>query len=184
MTAAIRPWAAQLLHFWFDGLCPADWFGRNARVDREMRRRFGKWVDALGNRAPAEFLRDLPTARAAILLFDQCPRNIYRNDPRAFAWDPLALAVSKGVLDKGWDEGLRVPQRQFIAMPLMHSEKITDQRRCLGIFAEFGSPFLLSFARSHWRMISRFERFPHRNEVLGRPSTDAELRAIAAGNEW
>ncbi|MDG2002923.1 MAG: DUF924 domain-containing protein [Novosphingobium sp.] len=184
MSAATRPWAAQLLHLWFHRLRPAQWFGRNASLDEELRRRFGRQLVALGNRQPAEFLGDPLTARAAILLFDQCPRNTLRDDPKAFAFDPLALAICKGALARGWDQGLTVPQRQFIAMPLMHSEDIADQLACLTLFAEFGSPFLLSFARSHWRMIAKFGRFPHRNEVLGRKSTPAELDAIAAGHAW
>jgi uncharacterized protein (DUF924 family) len=184
MTAATRPWAAQLLQFWFRRLRSAQWFGRNAWVDDELQRRFGHHLDALSSRQPAEFMGDPLTARAAILLFDQCPRNIYRDDPKAFAFDPLALTICKEVIARGWDSGLTVPQRQFIAMPLMHSEDIADQLACLRLFADFGSPFLLSFARSHWRMIARFGRFPHRNAVLGRKSTPAEARAIAAGHAW
>lgn len=184
MTAATRPWAAQLLHFWFNCLRPGQWFARNAVVDEELRRRFGRWLQTLGSRPADEFLSDPLTARAAILLFDQCPRNIYRADARAFAFDPLARAITRGVFARGWDRGLAVPERQFIAMPLMHSEHIADQLSCLRIFAEFRSPFLLSFARAHWRMIARFGRFPHRNEVLGRTSSRLERQAIASGNAW
>jgi uncharacterized protein (DUF924 family) len=124
------------------------------------------------------------TARAAILQFDQCSRNIYRDDPKAFASDPLTLTICKGAIAKGWDRSLTVPQRQFITMPLMHSEDIADQLAYLRLFAEFGSPFLLSFARSHWRMIARFGRFPHRNAALGRKSTPDEARDIAADHAW
>ena len=184
MAAATRPWAGELLHFWFHCLRPDQWFGRNALVDEQLRRRFGRYIAPLGSRPAAEFLTDPLTARAAVLLFDQCPRNIYREDGRAFAYDPLARRIARGVLANRWDRGLAVAERQFIAMPLMHSEQIADQLACLSIFAEFGSPFLLSFARAHWRMIARFGRFPHRNELLGRTSSPEERRAIAAGNAW
>jgi len=69
-------------------------------------------------------------------------------------------------------------------MPLMHSEAIADQLLSLRLFGALGSPFVLRFARDHYRMVARFGRFPHRNEVLGRKSTPTEDRAIAAGNVW
>lgn len=179
-----RPWAAELLYFWFHRLRPEQRFGRDEAVDDELRRRFARDLAALGRCRPGAFLRDPLTARAAILLFDQIPRNLFRQDPRAFATDALARAIARGALRSGWMAGLTKTERQFLAMPLMHSERLTDQRRSLHIYARLGDAFVLSFARSHYRMIARFGRFPHRNPVLGRPSTPAELRAVAAGNAW
>lgn len=77
-----------------------------------------------------------------------------------------------------------MPERQFLYMPLMHSEKISDQLLSLHLYARLGSSFVFGFARDHHRMIARFGRFPHRNAVLGRVSTPAEERAIAAGHAW
>ena len=119
-----------------------------------------------------------------MLLFDQCPRNLFRNSPRAFAFDPLARAICKGALAKGWDRGLGLHERQFLYMPLMHSEDIADQRRSLALFTELGNSFIAGFARAHYDMIARFGRFPHRNAVLGRKSSAAEERAVAAGHAW
>lgn len=184
MAAAQRPWAADLLHFWFHELRPDQWFGRSSIVDEALRRRFGRWLTALGGRAAAEFLRDPLTARAAVLLFDQVPRNLFRNDARAFAHDALACAIAKGIMHRGWDRGLPKEARHFIYMPLMHSEAIADQDECLRRFAGFGDANVLSFARAHYRMIARFGRFPHRNAVLGRKSSPAEERAVADGNAW
>lgn len=184
MTAARRRWAAEILHFWFHELSPRQWFGRNDAVDEALRRRFGADLAALRLRPAYEFLGDPLTARAAILLFDQVPRNVFRDDPRAFATDALARAITRGALRRGWARGLSRPERQFLAMPLMHSERIADQRLSLRFYTALGDAFVLSFARSHHRMIARFGRFPHRNRVLGRPSTPAEERAVAAGNAW
>ena len=72
----------------------------------------------------------------------------------------------------------------FFYMPLMHSEAIADQRRALQLFTDLGDNSIIRFARAHFRMIARFGRFPHRNGLLGRTSTAAELHAIAAGNAW
>lgn len=184
MTMASRPWAAEILHFWFDVLSPAQWFGRSDAVDLALRRRFARDLAALRKRPADEFLGDPLTARAAILLFDQVPRNLYREDPRAFASDRLARAIARGALRRGWARDLTKPARQFLAMPLMHSERIADQRLSLRIYARLGDVSVLTFARSHYRMIARFGRFPHRNRVLGRRSSAAEERAIAAGNHW
>lgn len=183
MTAAPRPWAAGLLHVWFRTLQPSDWFGGSGEVDAMLARRFGKTLRALGGQPVARFLTDRETARAAILLFDQVPRNIHRGSAQAFASDPLARLLAKGVLARGWDRSLPERERQFVYMPLMHSEDMADQRLSLAVFAA-RAPANLSFARSHYRMIARFGRFPHRNALLGRRGTPAERAAVAAGFSW
>jgi uncharacterized protein (DUF924 family) len=184
LAAARRRWAAELLHFWFHRLGPAEWFRPPAAVGEALRRRFERDLAMLSGRPPNEFLSDPLTAQAAVLLFDQVPRNLFRGSPRAFATDRLALAIADGALQRGWDRGLSKAERQFLGLPLMHSEAIADQRRSLAYFLPLGRRHGLPFARSHYRMIARFGRFPHRNTVLGRTSTVAELRAIAEGFAW
>ena len=183
MAAAVRPWARDLLHVWFERLGPADWFGGGRHVDALLRRRFEDTLHAMGRRPPHEFLTDRTTARAAILLFDQVPRNLHRDSERAFAWDGLALALTHGCLHRNWLVGLSRDQKQFVLMPLMHSEAIAGQKLSLRLFARH-APDALNFARSHHRMIARFGRFPHRNETLGRESSAAEKRAVANGFSW
>ncbi len=182
MTAAPRRWAAELLYFWFAELGPADWWGGSEAVDAKVARRFAGDLMALGTRPAREFLRDRLVARAAILLFDQVPRNVFREDRRAYAWDPMALQIARGFIARGWHRTLSGDARAFVGMPLMHSEAIADQRASLVYFR--GLPESFAFARAHWRMIARFGRFPHRNPVLGRRSSKAERAAVAAGNAW
>ena len=138
----------------------------------------------LARRPASEFLTDPHGALAAVLLFDQVPRNIHRGTPAAFATDGLARGIAKGAMARGWDRQLGKAERQFLAMPLMHSEAIAEQLASVATFARLGARFGLPFARSHYRMIARFGRFPHRNKVLGRPSTGAEERAVTAGFAW
>lgn len=138
----------------------------------------------LAKRPAHEFLTDPRGAFAAVLLFDQIPRNTRRGTPQAFASDPLALAIAKGAIARGWDRRLAKAERQFLALPLQHSEAIADQLQSLAIYRRLGYRFGLPFARSHYRMIARFGRFPHRNTVLGRASTPSEKRAVAAGFAW
>lgn len=184
MAAPQRCWAAELLHFWFHRLGPQDWFGGSERVDEALEQRFARELGSLWARPAEEFLSDPQTALAAVLLFDQLPRNLHRGTPRAFAFDPLARTIAREALSRGWDARLPRQQRQFLAMPLMHSEHISDQLDCLRIYARLGRRYGWPFARSHSAMVARFGRFPHRNEVLGRRSSPAEQRAVEAGNSW
>lgn len=184
MAAARRRWAAELLHYWFHTLRPGDWFRVNARVDDELRRRFASDLAMLRRRPTREFLGDPLTAFAAVLLFDQVPRNIDRGTAKAFATDPLARTIAREIVRRGWDRRLRKSARQFVAMPLMHSEAIADQLASLAAFARLGHRYGLPFARGHYRMVARFARFPHRNAALGRTTTPAERRALAEGFVW
>jgi uncharacterized protein (DUF924 family) len=179
-----RRWAAELLHVWFHRLRPRDWFTANAEVDEELRRRFARELAMLSARPAVEFLTDPQIALAAVLLFDQLPRNLFRGTPQAFATDRLSRAIALGAMDRGLDAALSRRERQFLAMPLMHSEGIADQRRALRYFGALGPGFGREFARTHHAMIARFGRFPHRNDLLGRQSTPAEERAVAAGFSW
>jgi uncharacterized protein (DUF924 family) len=184
LAAPQRRWAAELLHLWFHKLGPRVWFTPDPRVDALLRGRFERELARLAARPAREFLGDPPTALAAVVLFDQLPRNLYRGSSCAYAFDSLARAIAKGALDRGWDRTLSPVQRQFLAMPLMHSEAIADQRRCLAVYNRLGARFGRPFAVSHHRVVARFGRFPHRNDVLGRASPAAEKRAVAAGYHW
>lgn len=183
-TRAQRRWAAELEHFWFRRLNPAQWFGSDAAVDAELRRRFAPDLAALWTQSPASFLTDPHTALAAVLLFDQLPRNLFRGTATAFAFDPLARQITHGALARGFDRVLRPEQRVFLAMPLMHSEQIADQRLSVRFFTQLGRRTNRDFAVDHCRMVARFGRFPHRNAALGRTSTPAERRAVEQGFAW
>lgn len=180
---APRRWAAELLKTWFHDLGAGDWWGGSNAVDARLRARFAPDLAMLSGRTPAEFLTDPLTARAAILLFDQIPRNIHRGTARAFAFDPLARAIARGAIARGWDRAAPRRARPFVWMPLMHSEAIADQRAALALFTGQGGSNL-AFARAHYSMIARFGRFPHRNAALGRSSTAQERAAVAAGFSW
>ncbi|WP_271079341.1 DUF924 family protein [Aurantiacibacter sp. MUD61] len=184
MALAHRRWAASLLHFWFYELTPADWWGGSDHIDAQCEKRFRRELEALSSLRPENFVIDPQMALAGVLLFDQMPRNIFRGTPNAFAFDPLARGIAHTALDCGFEQALPSRHAQFLAMPLMHSEDIADQLRSLEAFRRINGGRNLSFARSHHRMIARFGRFPHRNDILGRKTTAAEQRAIDAGFSW
>jgi uncharacterized protein (DUF924 family) len=110
-----------------------------------------------------------------MIVLDQFPRNMFRDDPRAFATDPHARILLRHMLDMGYDKGLDARQRQFLYMPLQHSENRDDQALSVELNATLGDEDVLKFAKAHKDIIDRFGRFPHRNAILGRESTSEEL---------
>lgn len=184
MAAPQRRWAAEILYVWFHQLRPRDWFRSTAAIDAMLARRFGPDLAMLSGEPAHSFLSDPKTALAAVLLFDQVPRNTRRGSAASYATDPLARAITHGAIARGWDEALPFRGRQFLYMPLMHSEDIMDQRLSLACFARIPRRYGLAFAVPHHHAVARFGRFPHRNPLLGRTSTPAEERAVAAGLRW
>ena len=164
-----------VLGFWFDELTPEEWFRGSPDLDDRIRFRF---ADAVERAMAGEFDPWTATpdgALALVLLLDQVPRNIHRDSASAFAQDAKARAVAKAAIDAGFDKARTVPQRIFLYLPLEHSEDLADQERSLALFESLGDPVQADYARRHHAVIARFGRFPHRNPVLGRPSTAEEL---------
>jgi uncharacterized protein (DUF924 family) len=172
-------WRADVLKFWF-GLKPEQWWKTDRALDHRIKQNFGKlWFEK--RQLPADtFLTDPLTAVAAVVLFDQFPRNMFRGDAEAYATDPLALAISKRAVERKLDDELAPEERKFLYMPFQHSENLENQNRAVLLFTELGDDHQLGYARHHREIIEKFGRFPHRNAVLGRPSRPDE---IAAGAE-
>jgi len=171
-------WSERLLGFWF-GLDPSQWFKRDEVLDDRIRRRFERVRAALRDCPPGTFLDTSRRALAAVILFDQFPRNMYRDRAEQFATDPLALTIAKEAIARGHDQGMSVDERTFLYMPFQHSETLADQERALALFETLGDAERLDYARRHHDVIARFGRFPHRNAALGRTPTPAELAAGA-----
>ena len=126
---------------------------------------------------PESFLDDARTALAAVILFDQLPRNMFRGHADQFMTDPLALAIARAAVDRGYNQDMTKDEKAFLYMPFEHSENLADQRRALALFTALGNDWLLGFARKHHDIIERFGRFPHRNAILGRAPRPAEIAA-------
>lgn len=184
VTAAPSDWAEQLLRFWFVEHGFADWFKGGADFDRAVAESFADWREALREQPTESFLTDPQTALAAIILFDQVPRNVFRKNAEAFATDHLALAIAKMSVAGAFDVGLSKDERLFLYLPFEHSENRDDQRESVRLIGQLGDPDLLKYAQDHQAMIERFGRFPHRNKALGRADRDGEAEAVAAGNDW
>lgn len=174
-----------ILTFWFIEAGPKSWFTKSDAFDALVRRRFeSRAIDLAAKTAkPPHDWEDRPESTLALIIaLDQFPRNMYRDTPAAFAWDDLALGVTNRMVEKGWD--LQIPQdrRSFVYMPYMHSEKLTDQNRCVELIASrLDSESNLRHAKAHRMLIERFGRFPHRNDILGRDSTAEEVKFLREG---
>jgi uncharacterized protein (DUF924 family) len=169
-------WRADVLRFWF-GVELEQWWQAKPEFDEEVRRRFLKpWEQQ--RQLPADsFLGDPLTALAAVILFDQFPRNMFRDHADQFSTDHLALAIARQSVDRGLDEQLERKERSFLYMPFQHSEKLDDQTRGLLLFTELGDEEQMKFAKLHRDIIARFGRFPHRNAMLGRAPRPDEIVA-------
>ena len=166
----------QVLGFWFALGMKERWFVKDPAFDQEVCAALG----ALFERAVAGALdawgESGRGALALVILLDQAPRNLFRDDPRAFAADAKALAVTHRALDLGLDRELSQVERVFLYLPLEHCEDLEGQALCCRLMAGLAeNPGWLDFAEQHHAIIARFGRFPHRNKVLGRQSTPEEL---------
>lgn len=165
---------AAVLGFWFGEVAPTQWFTHDPALDAAVRDRFEGLFDRL-DAAGAETWEATPDgALAAIVVFDQFPRNMFRGTPRAFATDARALAIAERAVAAGFDARLAPQRRAFVYMPFQHAEDRDAQARSVALFAALGDPNGLDYARRHKAIIDRFGRFPHRNAILGRASTAAE----------
>ncbi|KAA0078335.1 DUF924 family protein [Tardiphaga sp. P9-11] len=169
-----------ILNFWKDAGWDR-WYAKNDDFDAEVTRRFRTlWDEAVAGGLASWEASDDGTL-ALILVLDQFPRNMFRNDPRAFSSDRLARDLSVRAVALGVDQRVEQQMRQFVYMPLMHSEDLADQEHCCALFRATGEADNLKFADEHADIIRRFGRFPHRNRVLGRSTTPEEQAFLDAG---
>jgi len=173
------PWIDDVIEFWFDAIEPKQWWVADHAVDERIRARFGRLHESLAADPPRLADLDARGHLAAVIVFDQFPRNLFRDSAKAFATDDLALAATLAAIDRGLDRALDGAQRQFLYMPLMHSEDPAMQERSLRQFALLTDSRAMKSAREHHETITRFGRFPYRNAALGRASTAAERRYLA-----
>jgi uncharacterized protein (DUF924 family) len=165
----------EIVAFWFETLKPEDWYRKNPAIDAAITERFGATYEALKTGVPPDWLAEPKGMLAAIIVLDQFPRNMFRDDARAFATDQAALELAKRAISEGTDMRLAPERRAFIYLPFQHAETRDDQARSIELFTALGNPNNLDFALRHQAIIARFGRFPHRNSVLGRASTAEEL---------
>jgi uncharacterized protein (DUF924 family) len=164
---------AEILAFWREA-GPDRWYRRDDAFDAEVRRRYLElWRKAAARELSSWEMSD-DGALALVIVLDQFPRNMFRDNPLTYSSDHLAREVARSAISRGTDARTDAGLREFLYMPFMHSEHLPDQLRCIELFRKAGNPDNLKYAEHHADIIRRFGRFPHRNHILGRATTPDE----------
>jgi uncharacterized protein (DUF924 family) len=178
-----------ILEFWFGDRSTNEygkprqvWFQKKPEFDETVRSRFLDDYQAAASGQYDDWTNDPRTTLALILLLDQFPRNLFRDRPEAFATDTKALEIAKDAIARGFDRQLLPVERWFVYLPFEHSENLENQRRSVEFFHQLeGDPdsaTTIDYADRHFQVIERFGRFPHRNQILGRPNTPEEAEFL------
>ena len=174
----------EILEFWLDEIGPKGWYEASDALDNKIRDRFEETWQAACEGKFSLWLTYPSGALAYIILMDQFSRNMFRGSGKAFASDRIGLAAAKSAINKGWDMRIDEPARQFFYLPLMHSENLCDQDRCVRLMCERmpqNREGNLLHARAHREVIRKFGRFPYRNAALSRAPTQIETAYVANG---
>lgn len=182
--AVTADWAAALLDFWFNKVGEQGWWSHDPTLDQLCKSEYRSLWKEKCALSPEAFLDRADDALAAVILFDQFPRNMFRGTADAFATDPLARDIARGAIAQGYDIQIGGSGRLFFYMPFMHSENLEDQVLSLTLFEGAGDENSLQFARKHHDMIKQYGRFPHRNAALGRETQPQEQHVIEEGSDW
>lgn len=167
--------ANDVLNFWFEEVDPSRWWTKDSEFDETIGRRF---MPLLARAKQCELVAWRASARgrlAEIIVLDQFSRNVFRDTVNAFAADPLALALAQEAISLDKHLELSAVERTFIFMPYMHSESLQIHDVALTLYKENGIQSNLDFEIKHRDIIQQFGRYPHRNEILKRKSTQAEI---------
>ncbi|MGE3986700.1 DUF924 family protein [Pseudorhodoplanes sp.] len=172
--------ASDVLAFWKDA-GPDKWYKKDETFDRAIRDDFLATYEAAAAGRLSSWESAPDSALALVIVLDQFPRNMFRGSPRAFAADERARNVAGAAISQGFDESVGKELRAFFYLPLMHSEDIEDQERCVELCRALGDENNLKYAELHADIIRRFGRFPHRNPVLNRDTTPEEQAFLESG---
>jgi uncharacterized protein (DUF924 family) len=172
--------ALEVLDFWWSAGA-AKWYNGGEEFDREIIDRFETLYREAADGGLDHWLDQPVSALALVIVLDQFPRNMYRATPKAFASDALALARAKSAIELGYDGAFPMPHKCFFYLPFMHCENLEDQQRGIDLNRIAGADEGYHYALIHMDVVCRFGRFPHRNDILGRTSTAAELAYLKTG---
>ncbi|MGF1707134.1 DUF924 family protein [Enterovibrio baiacu] len=164
----------KVLTFWFEELTPNDWFSKSDELDKQIEARFGDLLEQASRAELFDWRSSAKGRLGEILVLDQFSRNIYRDTPKAFAQDPLALALAQEAINLGIERELSEIERTFMYMPYMHSESQKVHKDAMQLFNSLEDKQSYEYEIKHKEIIDRFGRYPHRNAILGRECTEEE----------
>lgn len=165
----------EIINFWFEKIEPESWWKKDEAFDQIIRERFTDIYQQAVKCELFEWRQDALGWLAEIIVLDQFPRNMFRDSPQAFATDNMAVILVQEAVANQVDNELTATQKSFLYMPLMHSESALIHETALELYSQPGLEFNLDFEKKHKAIIDRFGRYPHRNAILGRTSTEEEV---------
>lgn len=172
----------EIIDFWFDGKTKPFWFNSTEDFDLSLREKYYDVYHAAknlnGNSELNLWTKDALGALALVIILDQFPLNMFRGLAQSFETEALSRDIARQAISNGFDTALNAEQKSFLYMPFMHSEYLSDQNESLILFNQAGLENNLRFAKHHYEIIKQFGRFPHRNQILGRESSEAELNYL------
>lgn len=170
----------EILTLWFSPRVQPLWFDSTPEFDAELRERFLLTYQAARGGELSGWEQSAEGALALVITLDQFPLNMFRGQAESFGGEAAARAVAGRAIDQGFDQPLGPAQKLFLYLPYMHSEVMADQDRSVELFRRAGLTQNLHYAEHHRDIVRRFGRFPHRNAILGRSSSPAELAYLAS----
>lgn len=168
----------ELIEFWFSEEASKHWFKSTKTFDQALIDTYeGTWVEAKQGKLD-HWQQSATGSLALIIVLDQLPLNMFRGQAKSFSTEAQSREVAGVAIEKRFDQDLRSNQKSFMYMPFMHSEDLDDQALAVELFNKPGLESNYRFARHHYNVVERFGRFPHRNKILGRKSSDAEIEYL------
>lgn len=168
----------EVLEFWFEELTPKQWYVKEPGLDATIVERFGVLHSQASVGECWGWRANTLGRLAEIIVLDQFSRNIYRDCASAFALDSVALVLAQEAIALNVDKELTPEKRSFLYLPFMHSESLAIHEEAVRLFSQEGMESNYEFELKHKVIIERFGRYPHRNEILGRESTEEELEFL------
>lgn len=167
-----------IIEYWYSESVKSKWFNSTEKLDKEIKEKFEPvWKTAV--RGEYKHWNETATGCLALcIIFDQFPLNMFRGDVKSFSTESMAVKISKHAIEKGFDSELGKDKVTFLYMPLMHSESLEDQNLAVRLFEKMGLDENARFAKHHRDIIEKYGRFPHRNEILQRQSSQSELEYL------
>ena len=168
----------EILKFWFEEIKPSQWFSKDDSFDQLISDRFSDVHSRAVSCELYDWRENAQGRLAEIIVLDQFSRNMFRESPSSFKNDPVALVLSQEAISLGMDKLLEPVERSFMYLPFMHSESIKIHEFAVKLYSQHGTESNLDWEIKHKKIIKKFGRYPHRNEILGRKSTDEELEFL------
>lgn len=173
---------SEILTFWFEELSPSQWWTKDPMLDTQIKNRFETTLLQASQCELYQWRNRAHGRLAEIIVLDQFSRNIYRDTPKSFAQDSLALALSQQAIAAGSDKSLNAIERSFLYMPFMHSESLLIHQQACLLYKENGIESNYQFELKHLEIIEKFGRYPHRNKILNRQSRPEEVTFLSQPN--